>query len=476
MHRRLVFLVASLICAAVLAPSERAEAAEHLVEVFSNNFQPGALTIQAGDTVRWENRAGFHDVTADNGSFVSGPPANAPWTFRHTFNSAGSFNYFCSVHGGPGLVGMAGTINVVGNSSSGTVVLSSTTYSASEGGNVTLTLRRLSGSSGPASVRVTTVSGSAAPGLDYADVDRVVNWGAGDGADKSLTLTTLQDGTTEGDETFTVRLSQVSGAALGTPSTATVTIQDDDGATPACVRDANTLCLVGSRFKATLTWENQFNGTSGVGGAIPSTDLSGFFWFTDPNNVEIILKVLDFGDVIKVFYGQLTDLRFRLTIVDTQTGAQKVYENGPNNCGAIDQAAFAKYGIDRERLARQFVKLARGKGRRPGSCESSPTALCLLDNRFRLELTWRNQFNGQTGSGGAVPLSNLTGIFYFTDPANAELMVKTLDFGNEQILILWGALSDLEYHIKVTDTTTGAVKTYDNPGGQYCGGIDRDAF
>ena len=29
---------------------------------------------------------------------------------------------------------------------------------------------------------------------------------------------------------------------------------------------------------------------------------------------------------------------------------------------------------------------------------------------------------------------------------------------------------------RVTDTTTGAVKTYQNPAGRYCGGLDNSAF
>ncbi|RMH35798.1 MAG: endonuclease, partial [Gammaproteobacteria bacterium] len=45
------------------------------------------------------------------GSFEQ--PAGSDWTtFRHTFTQAGEFPYFCSIHGGPGGVGMAGKVIV----------------------------------------------------------------------------------------------------------------------------------------------------------------------------------------------------------------------------------------------------------------------------------------------------------------------------------------------------------------------------
>ena len=43
-------------------------------------------------------------------------------------------------------------------------------------------------------------------------------------------------------------------------------------------------------------------------------------------------------------------------------------------------------------------------------------------------------------------------------------------------LFIFGALSDLGYTIRVTDTASGALKTYVNPPGTYCGGLDSSAF
>ncbi|MGH8473590.1 MAG: CSLREA domain-containing protein, partial [Gammaproteobacteria bacterium] len=74
-----------------------------VVEVRLEDFRfvPNDVTIQRGDTVRWSNQMGFHDVRADDGSF-SRLPANEPWTFERTFTQAGEVFVHCTVHSVPG--------------------------------------------------------------------------------------------------------------------------------------------------------------------------------------------------------------------------------------------------------------------------------------------------------------------------------------------------------------------------------------
>lgn len=247
---------------------------------------------------------------------------------------------------------------------------------------------------------------------------------------------------------------------------------------PSCSPDRDTLCMANGRYSAEVTWTNQYSGQSGRGVALPQTNRAGYFAFDNPDNVEVLVKVLDFGDgVTKVFFGQLTDLHFELTIRDNYTGAREVYRNTTGECGGIDQDPFdGKAALRtanwRPRLNRRLATSRLPQG---GTCVPSSTALCLLDNRFRVEMDWQNQYNGTAGTGGAKPYTNLAGQFYFTDPSNIEVLVKILDFG-DQILVLYGALSDLEYTLHVTDTITGDRQDYNNPPGNYCGGIDRDAF
>ncbi|HTQ79760.1 MAG TPA: hypothetical protein VMM92_07170, partial [Thermoanaerobaculia bacterium] len=81
--------------------------------------------------------------------------------------------------------------------------------------------------------------------------------------------------------------------------------------TGPCRPNANTLCLDGRRFSVQLSWQNQFDGSSGAGRAVSATDVTGYFSFGDPSNLELLLKILDFGGgTFKVFYGELTDLHF----------------------------------------------------------------------------------------------------------------------------------------------------------------------
>ncbi len=85
----------------------------HLVVLTDFEFTVADITISVGDTVVWRNDQGFHDVDADDLSFTSGDPAEAPWTFVHVFTAKGVNPYFCSVHGAAGGQGMSGVVTVM---------------------------------------------------------------------------------------------------------------------------------------------------------------------------------------------------------------------------------------------------------------------------------------------------------------------------------------------------------------------------
>jgi plastocyanin len=83
------------------------------VNMQASAFSPATLTIDRGDRVVWANQtATAHNVTPDN------PGQAGVWSaatiaatvgaqFQHTFNTAGVFNYRCTIH-----AGMTGTITV----------------------------------------------------------------------------------------------------------------------------------------------------------------------------------------------------------------------------------------------------------------------------------------------------------------------------------------------------------------------------
>jgi hypothetical protein len=320
------------------------------------------------------------------------------------------------------------------------------------------------------------IDGEADPavaGLDFEAVDALLHWDEGDGSPQSVALPILADTLTEPPERFAVELREPTGESeLAQPARTVVTIADDDGALAPCEPGPHQLCLLGRRFRAEVTWLNPWNGSSGRALAVPSTDFFGAFAFTQRDNLELIVKLLAYEDRFKLYYGQLTDLPFVLTLTDTLTGRVRVYENGPDDCGNLDDFAFPKL----RRAIERAVARHAGPGRKQGPCRPDAYRLCLLEGRYAVEATWRNQFTGAQGRAGAVAISNLTGTFFFGDPRNVELMTKALDFGNGRILFLYGTLSNLEYTITLTEEASGATRTYHNPAGTFCGGLDEDAF
>jgi len=124
-----------------------------------------------------------------------------------------------------------------------------------------------------------------------------------------------------------------------------------------------------------------------------------------------------------------------------------------------------------------FLALAPGRILAQPACVPAPTVLCLNDNRFQVEVTWAHPGAG-SGSGHAVPLTADTGLFWFFQQSNLELVVKVLDgrLSNRHFWVFYGGLSDVEYVITVTDLRTGVRETYHNPRGVLASNADTLAF
>ena len=113
----------------------------------------------------------------------------------------------------------------------GTLAFSSSSYAGSEaaaGRMVTVTVNRSGGSTGAASVSYTMANGTATAGQDYLASEAQLNWDAGSAGARTFTVSVLDDSADESAETVQLMLSSATGATLGTPTTATLTIADDD--------------------------------------------------------------------------------------------------------------------------------------------------------------------------------------------------------------------------------------------------------
>lgn len=197
-------------------------------------FSPSRLTIRAGDTVTWINTGGAHNVSAEDGSFLSGEiaPADDPvWPYVHRFDRPGVFPYVCIPHE---FHGMRGVVEVEGPGHPGVLEFAQDTFTTAEGeGIAAVTVRRAKGSTGAVSVAYSAAAsspnpGNASPGTDFTPVAGVLRWADGDPGDRSFTVPVLDDPFAEGDEAVSLTLASPTGGATLDPRTrqATLTIAE----------------------------------------------------------------------------------------------------------------------------------------------------------------------------------------------------------------------------------------------------------
>lgn len=169
-----------------------------------------------------------------------------------------------------------------------------------------------------------------------------------------------------------------------------------------------------------------------------------------------------------VRYGSLTWEPFQLFVTDLQTGAFKAYRDYElgDRCGRRDAGAFTG----------AFTSRAAARSGRARGCVPGPDTLC-LHGRFQVRVDWNDPAAGQGGPAGAKAVSRMAGAFDFGDDGHPDLTVKMVPVDRgRKFDVYYGTLTDREYAITITDTRTGAVKSYQNPAGTYCGGSEGGAF
>jgi uncharacterized repeat protein (TIGR03803 family) len=123
-----------------------------------------------------------------------------------------------------------GVIYKVVLASAGTLQWGASAYSVDEdAGSLTIHVSRAAGSAGAATVVASTSGGTAKSGTDYSGLSETLSWADGDSSQKAFTIPIKDLGLTDGStREFTVKLASPTGASLGTPSTATITIKEND--------------------------------------------------------------------------------------------------------------------------------------------------------------------------------------------------------------------------------------------------------
>jgi len=132
-------------------------------------------------------------------------------------------------------------------STPGIVAFDDDTATVSENaGTITVSVTRTVGLAGAVSVDYATADGSATAGSDYTATNGTLNWMDGESAAKVFTVAITDETDIDGNENFSVTLSNVVGAVLGADSTQTITISNDDQAAPPPPRR--------NRGGGSLTW------------------------------------------------------------------------------------------------------------------------------------------------------------------------------------------------------------------------------
>ena len=106
-------LVVALIVALMLGCPPAFAASQTVRATAFDTFVQKNVTIAPGEMVTWNNEGGSHNVHFDDNSFVMPMfPSSSLWSVSRTFGSAGTYRYYCDLHGGPGGAGMAGAVVV----------------------------------------------------------------------------------------------------------------------------------------------------------------------------------------------------------------------------------------------------------------------------------------------------------------------------------------------------------------------------
>ena len=226
----------------------------------------------------------------------------------------------------------------------GSIEFTAPAFVGQEGGLATVTVERRGGAEGDVAVDYGTAPRSA----EEADFDAAsgrLTWLHGESGPREVTVPLMVDDEIERSELFDFTLSDVEGGA-DLPEARAVGVIQDMTATAGCTENDGALCLDGGRFRVEVEWESQHDGARGTGTLSRLSDESGVATFFSPDNVELVLKVLDGRELNGhhwVFYGALTDVEYWLTVTDTLRDQVLVYRNPPGEvCGRGDTMAFAE--------------------------------------------------------------------------------------------------------------------------------------
>ena len=98
----------------------------------------------------------------------------------------------------------------------------------------------------------------------------------------------------------------------------------------------------------------------------------------------------------------------------------------------------------------------------PASCTEDANTMCLVNGRYKVTSTWKNQYaGGATATLQKAKLTDVTGAFWIANASTYEYMIRVntaTDNGRAWMTIL--TFTSVEFFVDVTDTKTGQFKEY----------------
>ena len=210
----------------------------HSVALRGNSPPPAQLTVsfnaQGGSSVESK-------ICNENTAYGTLPiPTRTGYAFAGWFIDSACTTPICATD----LVGTEDHTLYAKWNSHGILKFQKVAYSIAENtdaGGIFLRVERTGGSTGAASVSVVVENGSATNDIDYSASPVTLNWADGVTSVQFVGIGLFDDDDYEGNEAFSVRLVNATGAVIGEPGVATVTIVDDEGALASVARFEGTL-------------------------------------------------------------------------------------------------------------------------------------------------------------------------------------------------------------------------------------------
>jgi plastocyanin len=92
--------VTTLLPTTVATPSHTASVSDNTITIVKNTFSPANMTVKVGSTVRWVNADDHpHRIAFTKAGFLETPYLlGASQSASQRFDSAGIYDYFCTIH------------------------------------------------------------------------------------------------------------------------------------------------------------------------------------------------------------------------------------------------------------------------------------------------------------------------------------------------------------------------------------------